>query len=117
LALQCFKAKETPQLRVGPGLRPSFPAPAHPHNSHARRIDRSATITEMRLALWIGITALVFVAFNSDKVRKYFGVTEPEAPPVAERKVEKPSDTSTGAAPSPGNDPNMHNSPTRRLGF
>lgn len=38
------------------------------------------------------------------------GATKPRA-------VEPQSSQTTGAAPSPGNDPNMHNSPTRRLGF
>lgn len=65
-----------------------------------------------KVLLLIMVAALVFFAF----LRKDFSGSEPEAT-VVERKAEKPSDASTGAAPSPGNDPNMHNSPTRRLGF
>jgi hypothetical protein len=65
-----------------------------------------------KVLLLMVVAALVFFAF----LRADFGGSEPEAAAV-ERKAEKPSDASTGAAPSPGNDPNMHNSPTRRLGF
>jgi hypothetical protein len=63
-----------------------------------------------KVVLLIVVASLGFLAY------KHFGASEPEAPAVVERKVEKPSDM-TGAAPSPGNDPNLHNSPTRRLGF
>jgi hypothetical protein len=59
---------------------------------------------------------LIVVASLGVLAYKHFRASEPEELAVVERKYEKPANT-TGAAPSPGNDPNMHNSPTRRLGF
>jgi hypothetical protein len=44
-----------------------------------------------KIVLLIVVASLVFLAFNSAKVREYFGVTEPEeAPPAAaEREAER----------------------------
>lgn len=50
-----------------------------------------------KIVLLIVVASLVLLAFNSAKVREYFGVSEPEAPPV-ERKAEPPAD---GPKPQP----------------
>lgn len=44
-----------------------------------------------KIVLLIVVASLVLLAFNSAKVREYFGVSEPEAPP-AERNAEPPAD-------------------------
>ena len=66
----------------------------------------------MKIVLLIVAVVVAFMIFrggsSSDKAEIDSAVMalKPDAEPQ-----------STGAAPSPGNDPNMHNSPTRRLGF
>jgi hypothetical protein len=65
----------------------------------------------MKIVLLIVVVVLGFLFFRGSADKP----AESTAAPKSER-LEQSSQT-TGAAPSPANDPNMHNSPTRRLGF
>jgi hypothetical protein len=99
-----------------------------PAGNFARDSKRTVSYTAgMRLALWAIAAILIVLVFSGEKVRRYFGLNVDAPPSVTQdatldssKRVESPSDNaqSTGAyVPSPADDPNLHNSPTRRLGF
>lgn len=79
----------------------------------------------MKLAVWIAIGVLALLAFQSGNVRRFVGgdTTATTSLPAASaskpaQSADKPERNAGGAyAPSPAEDPNLHNSPTRRLGF
>jgi hypothetical protein len=73
----------------------------------------------MKLVLWIAIGVLAFLAFQGGNVRRFIGGdTSAAAPASPAPSADKPERSGGGAyAPSPAEDPNLHNSPTRRLGF
>ncbi len=82
----------------------------------------------MRLALWAIAAVLILLVVSGQKVRGYFGLnvgappsaTQDATPGESSKRAESPPGNAqaTGAyVGSPADDPNLHNSPTRRLGF
>jgi hypothetical protein len=66
----------------------------------------------MKIVLLIVAVLVAFMIFRGGSSGDSAGV---ESAVTAPKPDSQPQ--SSGAAPSPGNDPNLHNSPTRRLGF